>query len=211
MLVTVLVALLLPVLNEARELSRERACGSNLRGMMIAWSALMADRQDKIPYVVNQPPPHIPMSEVWTNQLRMMMPGQVSAATVCPNILDRARPVGGLNGPFGYAINGRWTPPGPGGGIPRPDHQTWAHVRRPSQYPWFADFEVVRDTVRRDRMARSWFGELASDSQYYGMGPLHGGETYANVSYADGSVRVFHMDDLLRSVAEEGYAWFENR
>lgn len=217
-IVGVLIAILLPALAKAREVSRASACGANLRGMMTAWSSVLVetgeriDRAEWVSPTSNKAAMRRAMNAKDLFLAAALERRNLDIGTACPTVQAGHLKVRYVTRYFGYSINGHWTHADPSN-----QGKPWSGIRRPSFYPWFTDTEV-----RPGVGSSPAFGDADAAVvplapvpprwMRYGLGSPHEGGTVLNVAYADGSVRPSAIADVLSEISGGGrYEWFENR
>ena len=203
-IVAALLGLLLPTLSRTREAARDVHCRANLRSMMLIWAQVLQNTDGRIletrwnrdPHWIDAGMEKVVASRSWARPRPFD----------CPSVRHRVPEVDYPRSPWAYAVNHIWMDYDDSNAGKR-----WIEIRRPAQYPWFADVEVLSDNagpstqhVPRHRSPNSFFD--------FGVGANHGNLDRANIAFADFSQRSVAMSEIHANVSGGNrYEWFENR
>ncbi len=211
-LITLLVAVLLPALTQARDAARGVGCASNLAQLSRGWEVLMHERKGVIPrtnpltfFYAGPAPPR------WDALLRDSLDTAAigagsglaprPGATVCPSREHRFNGPTNVEDKIGYAVNVRRV-----AGQERWLHEgtSWFTLRRPSAYPWLADPYI--NASGAPYMERNGFAVTAAEP--WNLGFYHPRDT-AQVGFADGHVAAVVLEDLAGPTDSLGVPhWF---
>jgi prepilin-type processing-associated H-X9-DG protein len=195
-IVAILVTMLMPALSQVRSSSQRVTCTSNQKQLFVAWEAGMIDEKGIIPLTKR-----ITGGKRWVDVLREQLPelrllvspdAKSASPSVCPRVESDYPNVLYFNGYVGYAVNTRWQDGQPCGAN---ESQSWANVREPASYPWFADPYVSSSATP---VGFSSFGFPSPDGISWMLGFHHAGQT-TNSVFADGHAQAVSRDDLTES------------
>lgn len=221
-IISVLVALLLPVLHQARESSRTVKCQANLRSMVTAWDfVLHGQRGGSIPHTrhLNL---HTPRDPNWVEALDDVFGTTVNSylnvtdgrssfgAFVCPTVESLYDPVYyAAIEKYGYPVNTCWQVDNSSAGFSYNSLKNAEEIEQPSSYPWFFDGDVFPFA---DGYAVTHFAPRMPGSQpypYFGVGMHHLEQKRANVAMGDGHVAVVEQEDILLSPSADPLTFFQ--
>ena len=217
--VMVLVALLLPVLNQGRASARSVRCRANLRTMQQGWAVYMSHSNGKIPHTRKE----TVHPNVWDGldsvfpEAPLLFSAPEGSFNACPSIENRYTTASYMTDRWGYAVNCWWLN---GSGSRQAQYniwKSWVAIQRPSDYPWFMDPEVGRPPWAPESGALLGAGFAPNrlsrfGAPDWGVGAQHDNQAAANVSYADGSVRSVQIETIrARTSGPDQFTWFENQ
>ncbi|MEM6258012.1 MAG: prepilin-type N-terminal cleavage/methylation domain-containing protein [Planctomycetota bacterium] len=199
--VTVVIALALPTMSDAKTSARAVACQALLAQQGIAWSSAMVDGDGLIPRTWGLG--DFNSSDKWWSQL---IAGHLNAEQLrCPEVPHDADYA---LADSGYAVNVRWGPLSKAGDN---ELQQWELIASPSLYPWIGDpFYYEHHT---GTYARRMFGYTPKVAGFatpgWGLGMNHQGKGQA--VYADGHVEASDIADFAEINADGVPEWFFDR
>lgn len=200
-IIAILLAIVLPVMANARQSLRNTMCLSNQRQLMVAWTVSMDENKGVIPSIVSS------SGSKWYDLLIDQYgkeAGQFGQPEVLPSI-DPPDPTHPRLCPqidvqfdrpsyqslfFGYSANARWSDSDP---ITVSEKQNWYAVQSPAAYPWFADPYAL--PFEPTPILRRYFGGIGHPN--FGLGFYHRGDT-SNAVFADG-----HAESVTQDVLDE--------
>lgn len=205
----VLIAITLSALGGAMATARAAKCQSNLRQVQSAWLMYIEGANGIIPHTRKSylDPNWIDALDSIAAPDEHLLGNDRAGFSACPEI-EAAYEVSYVNGRWGYAVNTWWD------NVEKThsDRRKWSALRQPSSYPCFTDPDVIeRDFGRRaaERVPRKASGGFGAPN--WGVGPVHGEKTTANVAYADGSARGTNIQTVREGAAGvEDWPWFAN-
>lgn len=187
-IISLLIAIVLPVLGETRKTARDISCKANLQQMNTAWRSVLDETKYRIPetYTATAPPgdpKQDPTNQRWDVLLETTMglqkaPGQ-KVSIVCPAAINTYPDVHTAAGFTTYGVNVRWRP---GSAVGDNERQSWDNITSPAAYPFFADTDAYRDTLIYDKFGLQNTFDPSPDWQ---LGFIHPQDT-VNLAYADG-------------------------
>jgi prepilin-type N-terminal cleavage/methylation domain-containing protein/prepilin-type processing-associated H-X9-DG protein len=198
-IISVLVALVMPVLGATREAARDLTCLEQLKQMNLAWKSVLIDTDHRIPETYSTTPPpgdpqRDPLSKRWDQLLleRMQIdPPDTKAKIVCPAARDTYPSLENPAGLTTYGVNVRWKPGSAPGDNER---QSWDQILSPTEYPFFADADAYRALDPPLIFDKIGFFSPFTPSDTWQLGFLHAQQT-ANVAWADGHASPAARDD----------------
>ncbi|QNN21726.1 type II secretion system protein [Planctomycetales bacterium ZRK34] len=207
-IIALLVGILLPVIQQAKSAALGIACGTNLKQMQVGWQMFLDQNKQTIPKTKKVGSPS------WIDGMSLIYPDapylrgtNAIGFNACPAVQKRYEKTYYGANHWGYTINTWWRDDLV---YSHNDFQKWTDVRHPANYPWFMDPEMY-----------AWVDGYAGahrvplnipQMSHLGVGPNHGNDLAANVSYADGSVRQVPVQEAVEGATPPiSYRWFENR
>lgn len=188
--ISLLIAIVLPVLGETRKTARDISCKANLQQMNTAWRSVLSDTKYRIPEThTASPPPGDPKRDLtnkrWDALLETTMGLQKAhhekVSIVCPTAINVFPDVHDAAGFTTYGVNVRWRP---GSAVGDNERQPWDDITSPGAYPFFADTDAYRDYIIYDEFGRQNTFDPSPDWQ---LGFIHPQDT-VNTAYADGHI-----------------------
>lgn len=211
-IIGVLVSLLFPALSSTKESARGIKCKSNLKQMQAGWEIVILERKGRIPLTYNSSSDQI-NNPTWIHTLNNVYPeapiltlDATPTFNACPTIQANHGRIFYAGITWGYAVNTLW-----GDSITDlNENEQWGQILRPSEYPWLADPAMFPFGALH--MAALYFPYTNKAHPTWGVGLHHAGNTSANVSFADGSVRSVPGNEIIEGVSSDGavFNWFAN-
>jgi prepilin-type N-terminal cleavage/methylation domain-containing protein/prepilin-type processing-associated H-X9-DG protein len=213
-IISVLISMLLPALNKARESAQRIACASNLRQVAMAWTAYTADNHGKLPVLLsyywdatpsNPNPSATPTYYYWasmlkpylsdktnlTNSYNYTVSDSVSSSGVfqCPSWENHSSGVAYVAyGMVMYGVGGRYY-----SGF-YPGYRRSVEIKDPATQLLFADSQYFHPTALNWRgWYYVWLGSTHTGT-YTGVSFRHG--KLANVAFCDAHVESQSWDQL---------------
>lgn len=206
--IALLAGILFPVIEQAKSAALSITCSANLKQLQVGWQMFLESNKQTIPKT------KISGSPNWSQGLSTIYPKapylygtNAISFNACPAVQKQFEKTYYFSNYWGYTINSWWRPDTAN---EYNDFQKWTDIRHPVSYPWFMDPEMYA-------WGQGFMGAHRAPLNiptisHLGVGPNHGNNLAANVSYADGSVRqipIAEVDD--NSTPPADYHWFENR
>lgn len=214
-LMTFLMAILLPLLEQVRATARDVNCKANLRTLQQGWGIHMSQSSGVIPYTrstYRHPNWWDTMDAVYASAPDVWG-DNAGTFNACPTVQRRYPDIFYRTTRWGYAVNVWWADGATGEDGQLNELRPWAGIRNPSRYPWFMDPDVA--PWGSSYIAASYAPNTLTrwGAPRWGVGAHHGDERTTNTSYADGSVRSVEHSKITAQIIEsdDKFTWFANR
>jgi prepilin-type processing-associated H-X9-DG protein len=214
-IIAILIAMLMPALNRAREQAITTQCQSNLRQIMMGFQIYLHSNGNRIPMSVQSGSQYNVHRAVESGlKLKPQSWGYQPNpdARICPTMLQKLEIIWG-SGPIYYPHNIQWLPTADTSG-PHPltnELRRWTKIRNPHTYPFFGDatLEFRSDFIPNGWATygtwNNWFDAyynayLDPGPNYFrgGVGAWHLKKRYANIVFADGHVESVPEEEIHR-------------
>lgn len=209
-LITVLIAILLPAIQRAKEAAECLGCAANLKQIQVGWQMYMNTNRLSIPKTRQAGTPNwaTGLSSIFKDVPNLYGTNTVSM-NACPSVQKQYFKTFYTYDRWGYTINTIWRSDPPSTPIYN-DGEKWTNIRHPASYPWFMDPEMYpwgQGYAGAHRVPYT-----PSLTSHQGVGPNHLNASVANMSYADGHIRSVPIAEVDAAAARpDPYQWLENQ
>lgn len=189
-IIALLISILLPSLNKAREMGRRAACLSNMRQLAMGWNAYAIDNKGKILIAENSPGGWVDNGNTVADLKRSLFFKYVPNPGVylCPNDIN---PKNIRSYSINTVMNGDWPP--------IPSYKKLSKIPHPSSALVF-----IEEYDPRGYNLGSFV--LYNSGDQWVDYPVHWHSHGANFSFADSHAEYFHWDDPRTSKIKDFFA-----
>lgn len=210
-IITLLVGILFPVIEQAKSAALSITCSANLKQLQVGWQMFLDSNKQTIPKTKASGSPNWAqgMSRIYPNAPYLYGTNAISF-NACPAVQKRYDKTFYDSNHWGYTVNVWWRHDPNDLANSYNDFKKWTDIRHPAGYPWFMDPEMYAWGQGYTGAHRAPLN--IPPLSHLGVGPNHGNDQAANVAYADSSVRlvpIIEVDD--NATPPSDYGWFENR